>query len=104
MNVHEAVEYLENIDVSSEDDLYDNKDFISRGGLVILSPNNEGHRDTDGDSGDENELLPNNLSRSQLLAGATVDLNTSRSNISLGAGDEEEVAGPSFDVPLKRNK
>ena len=29
MNVHEALEYSENLDVSSENDLYDNEDFIS---------------------------------------------------------------------------
>ena len=52
----------------------------------------------------KNELLPNNLNRSQLLGGATVDLNTSSGNISLGAGDEEEVAGRSVDVLSKRNK
>ena len=65
---------------------------ISRGRLVILPSNDEGDRDTDEDSGDENELLPNNLNRSQLLVGATVDLITSSGNISLGIGDEEEVA------------
>ena len=52
----------------------------------------------------KNELLPNNLNRSQLVAGATVDLSTSSGNISLGSGDEEEVAGRSFDVLSKRNK
>ena len=52
----------------------------------------------------KNELLPNNLNRTQLLGGATVDLNTSSGNISLGAGDEEEVAGRSVDVLSKRNK
>ena len=31
------------------------------GRLVILPPNDEGDRDTNEDSGDENELLPNNL-------------------------------------------
>ena len=64
---------------------------ISRGRLVILPSNDEGDRDTDEDSGDENELLPNNLNRTQLLAGSTVDLSTSSGNISLGIGDEEEV-------------
>ena len=39
MNVHEALEYSENLDVSSENDLYDNEDFISRGRLIILPPN-----------------------------------------------------------------
>ena len=104
MNVHEALEYLENLDVSSEDDLSDDEDFISRGKLVILPPTNEDDRDTDEESGDENELLPNNLKRSHLLSGATVDPNLSSGNISLGAGDEEELAGSSVDVPSKRNK
>ena len=104
MNVHEALEYLENLDVSSEDDLSDDEDFISREKLVILPPNDEGDRDTDEDSGNENELLPNKLNRRLLLAGATVDLSTSSGNISLGTGDEEEVAGSSVDVPSKWNK
>ena len=104
MNVHEALEYLEHLDVSSEDDLSDDKDFISRERLVILLPSDEGDRDTDEDSGDENELLPNNLNRIQLLTGATVDLSTSSGNISLGVRDEEEVAGPSVDVLSNRNK
>ena len=104
MNVHEALEYLENLDVSSEDDLSDDEDFISRGRLVILPPNDEGDRDTDEDSGDENELLQNNLKRNQLLTVATVDLSTLSGNISLGTGDEEEVGGPSVDVPSKRNE
>ena len=30
MNVHEALEYLENLDVSLEDDLSDDGDLISR--------------------------------------------------------------------------
>ena len=72
--------------------------------MFILPPNDEGYRNTDEDSGDENEPLPNNLNRSQLLADATVDLSTSSGNISLGAGDKEEVAGPSVDVSSKRNK
>ena len=64
MNVHEPLEQLENVDVSSEDDLSDDEDFISMGRLVTLLPNNKGDRDTEKDSGDENELLPNNLNRS----------------------------------------
>ena len=71
MNVHQALEYLENLDISSEDDLSDNEDFITRGRLVILPLTNEG----------KNDLFPNNLNRSQLLASATVDLSTSSSNI-----------------------
>ena len=104
MNVNEALEYLENLDVSLEDDLSDDGDLISRGRLVILPPNNEGYRNTDEDSEDENELLPNNKNRSQLLAGAAVDLSTSSGNILLGVGDEEEVPGTSINVPSKWNE
>ena len=60
MNVHEALEYLENLDVSEEDDLSDDEDFVTRGRLVILPPNIDSDRDTDEDAGDENGLLPNN--------------------------------------------
>ena len=55
-NGHEALEYLENLNVSSEDNLFDDENFISRGKLVILPPNDEGDRDSNEDSGDENEL------------------------------------------------
>ena len=68
----------------------------------ILPLKDKGDRDTDEDSGDENEVLLKSLSRSQLLAGVTVDLSTSSGNISQGAGDEEEVADPSVDVPSKK--
>ena len=61
MNTHETLEYLENLVVSSEEDLSDNQDFISTGTLAILPKNNKGDRDTDEDSRDENELLQNNL-------------------------------------------
>ena len=50
MNVREALEYLENLEVSSEDDSSDDEDFISRGILVIFPLNDEGDRDTDEDS------------------------------------------------------
>ena len=72
--------------------------------MVILPPNDESDRDTKEDSGDVNELLPNNLNGSQLWAGITVDLSTSSGNTSLGAWYEEKVAGPLVDVPSKRNK
>ena len=80
MNVHEALEYLENLDVSSENDSSDDEYFISRERLVILPPNDEDDRDTDEDSGEENELLPNNLNRSQLLDDANVNLSASSGN------------------------
>ena len=54
MNIHEALECLDNLDVSSEDNL--SEDFISRGRLVVLPPNDYGDRDTDENSGDGNEL------------------------------------------------
>ena len=84
LNVHEAPEYLENLYVSSEDDLFDDEDFISRGRLVILPPNDEGNKHTNENSGDENELLLNNLNRRPLLADVTVDLITSSGNIPIG--------------------
>ena len=71
---------------------------------LFYPSNGEGYRDTDEDSGDENELLPNNLNRSQLLVGAYVDLSTLTGNILLDAVDEEEVAGPWIEVTSKRNK
>ena len=43
---------------------------------LFLPQNDEGDRDTDEDSGGENELLPNNLNRSQLSARALADLST----------------------------
>ena len=77
---------------------------MSRGRLVILPLNTEGDRDTDEDSEDENELHLKNLNKSNLLAGASFDLSISSDNIGLGAGDKEDVAGPSVDVPSKGNK
>ena len=41
-NVHEALEYLENLDESSEDVLSYDGDFICSGRLVIVPPNDEG--------------------------------------------------------------
>ena len=90
--------------VSSEVDFSDVEYCMSRGRLVILPLNTEGDRDTDEDSEDENELHLKNLNKSNLLAGASFDLSISSDNIGLGAGDKEDVAGPSVDVPSKRNK
>ena len=56
INVHEPLEYLENLDMFSEDDLSENEDFISRVKLLILTLNNDGDRDTDEDSEDKDEL------------------------------------------------
>ena len=46
MNVNEALEYLENLDVSSEDNLSE-EDFFSMGWMVILPTNDKGDRDTE---------------------------------------------------------
>ena len=105
MNVHEALEHWKNLDVSSEDGwLIWQWGFIRLEGKIgYYNSKRRGDRDTDEDSEDENELVPKNLSRSQLLAGATADLSTSSDKILPGAGDEEEVAGLSVEVPSKRN-
>ena len=66
---------------------------MSRGRLVILPPNDQDDRETDEDSGDENELLPSKLNRIQLLGDATVDLSTSSGNNLLVVGDEERWRG-----------
>ena len=47
MNVHKDFEYLENLDVSSEYDLSDDKYIFLRGIFVILPPNDEGNCETD---------------------------------------------------------
>ena len=72
--------------------------------MVVLPTNEVGDRDTDDDSRDKNEPPPNKLNRCQLSTGATVDLSTSSGKILLRAGDEDQVAGPTVDVPSKKNK
>ena len=62
----EVFECLVHLDVSSENDLSDDEDFISREGLVILPPNDKGDRDTNENLWDESELLASNVNRSQL--------------------------------------
>lgn len=56
INLNWALEYLENLDVSSEnsggDD--DGEDFISKGKLVIVQPTTVRDKDTDEDSEAEN--------------------------------------------------
>ena len=51
------------LDVSSQDDLFENQDLISMGRLVIVAAKDEGDRDIDEDAGDQNELLPNTLNQ-----------------------------------------
>ena len=62
----EVFECLVHLDVSSENDLSDDEDFISREGLVILPPNDKDDRDTNENLWDESELLASNVNRSQL--------------------------------------
>ena len=51
MNVHEALDYL-------------GSRFHLKGKIGCFTSKNEGDKDTDEDSGDENELVLNNLNRS----------------------------------------
>ena len=67
MNVHNALENLESLEVSSDDQTDDKVDFVSRGNLFILPPTQVDGRDTDEDSGDENELLPQIISMLRLI-------------------------------------
>ena len=72
--------------------------------MVFLPPSDESDRGTNENSGDKNELRPNNLNRSQILAGATVYPSISSSNISQGAAEKKEVADPSVNIPSMRDK
>ena len=84
---------MENLNVSAEDDLSDNEDFISRGRFIIL-PQIKRVIET-----------PMKIQEiSQFLACATVNRSTLSGNILLGAEDDKEVAGPSVDIPSRRNK
>ena len=51
MNVHEALEYLEDLEVSTEEES-DGKEFSPRGNFFISPPLNVNGKDTDEDSGD----------------------------------------------------
>ena len=93
MNVHEALEYLENLDLSSEDDLPDMR-ISSQGEDWLFYLQKTRVIDTPMKIWDmKMNLKQNNLNRSQLLTGAAVDLSTSSENTLLGAGDEEKLEG-----------
>ena len=93
MNVHEALEYLENLDLSSEDDLPDMRISSQREDQLFYLQKTR-VIDTPMKIWDmKMNLKQNNLNRSQLLTGAAVDLSTSSENTLLGAGDEEKVEG-----------
>ena len=93
MNVHEALEYLENLDLSSEDDLPDMRISSQREDWLFYLQKTR-VIDTPMKIWDmKMNLKQNNLNRSQLLTGAAVDLSTSSENTLLGAGDEEKLEG-----------
>ena len=93
MNVLEALEYLENLDLSSEDDLPDMR-ISSQGEDWLFYLQKTRVIDTPMKIWDmKMNLKQNNLNRSQLLTGAAVDLSTSSENTLLGAGDEEKLEG-----------
>lgn len=97
MNVDEALLYLENHEVSDSYETEDENetDYVARGELVILPPAEQSGEESGEDSGDENEQNPNKLSRQQLLAEATLSLNTTatsqRSN-DWESSDEEPLS------------
>ena len=79
MNVDEALLYLENPEVSFSDEKIENdedRDFVWKDELVILTPEDNGDRESDADSAYEDEESPSTLSRKQLLAKASVSVNT----------------------------
>ena len=95
MNVGEALPYLENLEVSFSDDEETESDevkgFVSRGEPVILLPENNGDGESDADSADEDEENPSTLTRKQLLAKASVSVNTLRSNVSHDWDSSDEM-------------
>ena len=85
MNVHQALEYLDNLEVSSDGysrDESSRDDFFSTAKLVLVPPN-DNDRETDEDSANEDDPNPSCLNKYQLLAEAEVNLNTSKGNITL---------------------
>lgn len=90
LNVFEALEYLEKLEVPSDDSEHENE-FVLNGNLVILPPQNIEGRETDEDSAEENEIDPNRLNKYQLLASAQVELNTTVGNDSLEDMDDQDI-------------
>lgn len=90
LNVFEALEYLEKLEVPSDDSEHENE-FVLNGNLVILPPQNIEGRETDEDSAEENEIDPNRLNKYQLLASAQVELNTTVGNDSLEDMNDQDI-------------
>ena len=87
LNIYEALQYLENLEVSSPDESDFEDGFVLEGRLVIVPPSNVEGRETDKDSGEENEIDRNHLNTNQLLSNVHVELNTSHDNVSVGITD-----------------
>ena len=81
LNVHKALEYLEDLEVSSSDGSDFKDGFVSGGRLGILPPCKVAGRKNDENSGEENETDPNHLRKYQLLSNAHVEFNTSHGNV-----------------------
>ena len=72
MNVDQALEYLDNLEVSSDgysSDESSGDDFVSTAKLVSVPPKDNG-RETDEDSANEDDPSPSCLNKYQLLAEA----------------------------------
>ena len=85
MNAHQALEFLDNLEVSSDgysSDESSGDDFVSTATLVLVPPQ-DNDRETDEDSANEDDPNPSCLNKDQLLAEAEVNLNTSKGNITL---------------------
>ena len=85
MDVHQALEYLDNLEVSSDgysSDESSGDDFVSTATLVLVPPK-DNHRETDEDSANEDDPKPSCLNKDQLLAETEVNLNTSKAYITL---------------------
>ena len=87
LNVHEELEYLEHLEVTSSDESDFKDEYLSEGRLVIVPPSQVEGRETEKDSGEENGIDRNHLNKNQLLSNAHVKLNTSHGNVSVGITD-----------------
>ena len=85
INVHQALEYLDNLEVSSDgysSDESSGDDFVSTAKLVLVSPK-DNNKETDQDPANEDDNNPSCLNKYQLLAEAEANLNISKQNITL---------------------
>ena len=85
INVHQALEYLNNLEVSSDgysSDESSGDDFVSTAKLVLVSPK-DNDRETDQGPANQDDNNPSCLNKYQLLAEAEVNLNISKGNITL---------------------